>query len=129
MVNAGLQLSFKMSKQIAPFALETFGCQTFVSKRICEGEIRSITSQMYWAAIPHELRRRPRTHLRRSKWVVVRKHDVNHKCAALVRRALLHSPTNERQSNNVAGQTCPPPPARWIIGGTARTGPRSDPFQ
>lgn len=34
-VSAGLQLSFKMSKQMAPFALETFGCHTFVSNRIC----------------------------------------------------------------------------------------------
>jgi hypothetical protein len=41
MVNAGLQLSFRMSKQIAPFALETFGCQTFVSKRIYKSEIRN----------------------------------------------------------------------------------------
>ena len=54
MVNAGLQLSFKMSKQIAPFALETFGCQTFVSKRICKGNIRSLTRQMYGAAIHHD---------------------------------------------------------------------------
>ena len=54
----GLQLSFSMSRQIAPFALETFGCQTLVVNRICEVGARPERWDMAgrgWAAVASSL--------------------------------------------------------------------------
>jgi hypothetical protein len=128
-----------MSKQIAPFALETFGCQTFVSNRICAGRRRGRSRAGPCAAASSQ-RAAARAHLWRSKGVIVRQHDVYHEITALVRRALLQERGNaaSRVSAGPAAlaglgraRTAPGTTlrARRARGTGARTGPRSDPFQ